>query len=61
MIFLVQFGINEHLLIFFKDHKLHSPHGLVQFLVWKNLLALTYSKLRSKSCDYVYLFQLLVQ
>ena len=29
MIFLVQFGINKHLLIFFKDHKLHSPHGLV--------------------------------
>ena len=25
------------------------------------LLVLTYSKLHSKSCDYVYLFQLLVQ
>ena len=31
MIFLVQFGINVHLYIFFKDHKLHSPYGIVQF------------------------------
>ena len=30
MIFLVQFGINEHFTIL-KDHKLHSPCGLVQF------------------------------
>ena len=29
MIFLVQFGINKQLLI--KDHKLHSPYGLMQF------------------------------
>ena len=39
MIFLVQFGINKHLLIFFKDHKLHSPYGLVQFC--KSLKKLT--------------------
>ena len=31
MIFLVQFGTNKHLLIFFKDHKLHEPVGQVQF------------------------------
>ena len=31
MIFLVQFGINKHLLIFFIDYKLHSPYRLVQF------------------------------
>ena len=31
MIFLVQFGINKHLQIFFKDRKSHSPYGLVQF------------------------------
>ena len=39
MTFLVQFGINKHLLIFFKDHKLHSPYGLVQFC--KSLKKLT--------------------
>ena len=32
MIFLVQFEINKHPQ-FFKDYKLHSPYGLVQFLV----------------------------
>ena len=31
MIFLVQFRINKHLLIFSKDHKLLSPYGLVKF------------------------------
>ena len=41
MIFLVQFGINKHLLLF-KDHKL------------ENLLVLIYSKFHSKSCDYLY-------
>ena len=55
MIFLVQFGINKHLLIFFKDHKLHSPYWLCNFdSLWKNLLVLIYSKLQSKSCDYHY-------
>ena len=40
MIFLVQFGINKHL------------------FCWslKNLLVLIYSKLHSKSCDYLYIF-----
>ena len=44
IIFLVQFRVNKHLLIFFKDHKFHSPYGVVQI----------YSKLHSKSCDYLY-------
>ena len=41
---------------FFKDHKVHSPYGLVHFC-WslKNLLVLIYSKLHSKSCDYLYI------
>ena len=40
---------------FFKDYKLHSPLGLVQFCYpFKNLLVLIYSKLHSKSCDYWY-------
>ena len=47
MFFLVQFG---KLQIFFKDHKLHEPVGLLVFE--KNLLVVIYSKLQSKSCDY---------
>ena len=31
IIFLVQFGINKYLLIFLKNHKLHSPYRLIQF------------------------------
>ena len=31
MIFLVQFGNKQALVNLFKDHKLHKPHGLVQF------------------------------
>ena len=46
---LVQFGINKHLLIFFKDHKLHSLYGLMQFC-W-SLLKFT--------C--VYLFQIALE
>ena len=46
MIFLVQFGINKHLLIFSKTTNFVS--------LWKNLLVLIYSKLHSKSCDYLY-------
>ena len=37
MIFLVQFGINKLLLIFSKDHKLHSPCRFItefSFLNW---------------------------
>ena len=41
MIFLVQFGINK-------------PYGLVQFCESLNSLVLIYSKLHSKSCDYLY-------
>ena len=41
MIFLVQFGINKH-------------YGLLQFCYpLENLLLLIYSKLHSKSCDYL--------
>ena len=47
MNFLVQFGINKHLLIFSKTTNFVS--------LWKNLLVLIYSKLHSKSCDYLYL------
>ena len=47
MIFLVQCGINKHLLIFFKDHKLHSDYGLVQFC-WS--LKKIYSCLFSPHC-----------
>ena len=40
---------------FLKDPKLHSPYELVQFCQsLKNLLVLIYSKLHSKSCDYLY-------
>ena len=53
MIFLVQFGIST--CKFFKDPKLHSAYRLVQFCQsLKNLLVLIYSKLHSKSCDYLY-------
>ena len=46
MIFLVQCGVNKHLLIFSKTTNFVS--------LWKNLFMLIYSKLRSKSCDYLY-------
>ena len=39
MFFLVQFEINKHLQNFFKDYKLHSPYGLVQF--WSSLKKFT--------------------
>ena len=48
MNFLVQFGINKHLLIFSKTTNFVSL-----------LLVLIYSKLHSKSCDYLYLQGLL--
>ena len=55
MIFHVQFGNKQALVNFFKDHKLHKPHGLVQFVgLWKNLFLLIYSKLHSKPRDYLY-------
>ena len=50
MIFLVQFGINKHLLISSK-----TTTGSCNFVsLSKNLLVLIYSKLHSKSCDYLY-------
>ena len=48
MIFLVQFGINKHLLIFSKTTNCTSP------MCSCNLPVLIYSKLHSKSCDYLY-------
>ena len=55
MIFLVQFGINKHLLIFSKTTNCTGPMGLRNFVsLLKNLLVLIYSKLHSKSCDYLY-------
>ena len=55
MIFLVQFGINKHLLIFSKTTNCTRPTGSCNFVsLLKNLLALIYSKLHSKSCDYLY-------
>ena len=86
MIFLVQFGINKHLLIFSKTTNCTRPTGSCNFAFWlsvwkkwclekgiaeeienyalraraillvfkKNLLVLIYSKLHSKSCDYLY-------
>ena len=45
---------------FFKYHKFHSPYGLASLFfcvsLKKNLLVLIYSKLHSKSCDYLYKF-----
>ena len=56
MIFLVQFGINKHLYIFSKTTNCTRPTGPCNFVgLWKNLLVLIYSKLHSKSCDYLYL------
>ena len=55
MIFLVQFGINKHLLIFSKTTNCTRPTGSCNFVsLWKNLLVLIYSKLHSKSRDYLY-------
>ena len=55
MIFLVQFGINKHLLIFSKTTNCTRPTGSCSFVsLKKNLLVLIYSKLHSKSCDYLY-------
>ena len=45
MIFLEQFGMNKHLLIFSKTTSFVS--------LWKSLRVLIYSKLHSKSCDYL--------
>ena len=50
MIFLVQFGINKHL-----TSNCTRPTGSINFIsLKKNLLVLIYSKLHSKSCDYLY-------
>ena len=55
MIFLVQFGINKHLLIFSKTTNWTRPTGSCNFVsLFKNLLVLIYSKLHTKSCDYLY-------
>ena len=52
--FLVQFWINKSLLIFSKTTNCIRPTGSCNFVsLWKNLLVLIYSKLHSKSCDYL--------
>ena len=51
MIFLVQFGINKHLLIYSKTTNCTHPTGLCNFV------SLTHAylfQLNSKSCDYLY-------
>ena len=46
--------IRNHM-IFFAQFGLNKPYGFVQFCYsLKNLLVLIYSKLHSKSCDYLY-------
>ena len=49
MIFLVKFGINEHLKFFSKTTNLHSPYELVQF--WSSL----------KTSTRAYLFQIALE
>ena len=55
VIFLVQFGINKHLSIFSKTTNCTRPTESCNFVsLKKNLLVLIYSKLHSKSCDYLH-------
>ena len=55
MIFLVQFGINKQLLIFLKTTNCIRHMGSCNFVILEeNLLMLIYSKLHSKSCEYLY-------
>ena len=59
MIFLVQFGVNKHLLIFSKTTNCTRPTDSWNFVgLWKNLLVLIYSKLHQKSYDYLYVYTL---
>ena len=52
MIFLLQFGINQHLLIFSKTTNCTRPTGSCNFVsLWKNLLVLIYTNC---TCDYLY-------
>ena len=54
IILLVQFGMNKHLQIFSKTTNCTRPTGSCNFgSLWKNLPVLIYSKLHSKSCDYL--------
>ena len=54
MIFLVQFEIDKHLKFFSKATNCTHPAGSCNFGLWKILFVLIYSKLRSKSYDYLY-------
>ena len=50
----MQFGLTKHEQIFSKTKKNAQPRGASAiFGLWKNLKVLIYSKLHSKSCDYV--------
>ena len=58
MIFLMQFGINKHLLIFSKTTNCTRPTGSCNFVsLWKDLLVLIYSKLHLKLCDYLKVYE----
>ena len=56
IIFLVQFGIDKHLYIFQRPQIALALLVRAIFLGFEkiNLLVLIYSKLHSKSCDYLY-------
>ena len=54
MIFLVQFGINKHLLIFSRTKNCTSLLGECNFVSLKKFIRVIYSKLQSKSCDYLF-------
>ena len=59
MIFLVQFEVNKHLLIFSKTTNCTLPTGSWNFVgLWKNLFVLIYSKLHEESYDYLFVYTL---
>ena len=54
MIFLVQCGINKHMLIFLRPQIALALRARAILLSLKNLLVLINTKLHSKSCYYKY-------
>ena len=63
MIFVVQLGINKHSQTFQRLQIARAPRASAIFFLWslKNLLVLIYSKLHSKSFDYLYIFYGLIR
>ena len=53
--FLVQFGVNKYLYIFQRPQIARARRARAIWLVFENLLVLIYSKLHSKSCDYLHI------